>query len=110
MKGLVHMKQASPDLMDDMNDKPEQYSYGLRISLNEEDLKKVGLEMPAVGAMIHIMAMTKVTSIHAHDGESGSSHGVELQITHMKAEPEDNEGEDAPDNTRSAAQKIYGKK
>jgi hypothetical protein len=108
-KDLIHMKRP-PEAMGDMNDKPEEYPYGLRLSLTEADMEKIGLDMPKVGEMVHIMAMTKVTSVHAHDSaQGGASQGVELQITHMKAEIEDTE-DAKPADDRTPAQRIYGKK
>lgn len=109
---LVHMKRdtSAEGTMADLNDKTEEYPYGLRLNLTEDDLKKVGLDMPKVGEMVHVMAMTKVTAVHAHDSErGGTSQGVELQITHMSAEVEDTEDE-ADTDDRTPAQKIYGKK
>jgi len=109
---LAHMKsdKSGEKPMSDLNATPEEYPYGLRLRLTEEDMKKIGLDMPKVGEMVHIMAMTKVVSVHAHDSEDGgASQGVELQITHMSAEVEDTEDETDKDD-RTPAQKIYGKK
>ena len=112
MKGLTHMEHSEPDTMGDLNDNPENYPPGLRIYLTEKELEKIGLDMPKVGEMVHLMAMTKVCSTHASDGAAGPGSGVCLQITHMKAEVEDSEdiGDNEPKDTRTPAQKIYGKK
>lgn len=75
------------------------YPYGLCISLSEEELKKLGLdgELPAVGEMIHLCAMAKVTSVSENESEDSSGAKtkhcrVELQITHLATENEDTEG------------------
>ena len=109
---MAHMKRDQEQMLD-LNDGKEDYPYGLRLRLTEEDMTKLGLEMPAVGGMVHIAAMTKVISSHASDDvSSGASHGVELQITHMCAECEDDEDLDDEDDIddRTPAEKIYGKK
>lgn len=110
MKGLAHMQQAEPDTMGDLNENAENYPPGLRIYLTEAELEKTGLDMPKVGQMVHIMAMTKVCSTHASDGAAGPGSGVCLQITHMKAEIEDTEDEPEVEDKRTPAEKIYGKK
>jgi len=107
----AHMLRDAPKPMSDLAAAAPEYPYGLRLHLTEDDLKKIGLEMPAVGDMVHIMAMTKVVSAHAHDSvEGGASAGVELQITHMKAELEDDEDIGSEPDTRTPAEKIYGRK
>jgi hypothetical protein len=110
---LVHMKQDRADAdkpMNDLNSNKEEYPYGLCLNLGEAELKKLGIEMPKIGEMVHIMAMCKVTHCHASASEnSDPSSSCSLQITHMKAEIEDAEDEDDID-TRTPAEKIYGKK
>jgi len=75
------------------------YPYGLCISLNEEDLAKLGMgdgDLPAIGDMIHLAAMAKVTSVSenqntAEDGTVKKCCRIELQITHLATENEDEE-------------------
>lgn len=77
------------------------YPYGLCISLTEEEMAKMGMqnELPAVGDMIHLAAMAKVTSVSQNErvDEAGNKTNccrVELQITHMASiEDEDAETE-----------------
>jgi len=78
------------------------YPYGLCIALCEEELAKLGLggEMPTVGQMIHLAAMAKVTSVseserEGKDGTKEKSQRLELQITHLATEHEDEEAERA---------------
>jgi Major coat protein-like len=74
------------------------YPYGLCISLSEDELEKLGLdgELPQVGMMIHLSAMAKVTSVSQNereqiDGTKTLCKRVELQITHLATENEDEE-------------------
>jgi hypothetical protein len=73
------------------------YPYGLCLSLEEDELAKLGLDdLPNVGEMIHLCAMAKVTSVSQNeremtDGSKKSCRRVELQITHLATESEDEE-------------------
>lgn len=67
-----------------------KYPYGLCVSLDDDSLKKLGLdgELPAVGEIIHFEAIARVTS--ASENERETTEGatekccrVELQITDM---------------------------
>lgn len=85
------------------------YPYGLCICLCEDELEKLGLldEEIEVGDMIHLHAMCVVKSVSSSDNEmSGPSRRVELQITHIAAEDEDEENEEAEKPERRS--KLYG--
>lgn len=90
------------------------YPYGMCLSMDEEVLKKLGLDgdLPDVGEMIHIAGMAKVTSVSEReevqpDGSKKACCRVELQITHLAAEDEDREStleeREARDKERSTA-------
>lgn len=84
-------------------DKPEtaiadialpRYPWGLCIRLDEKQLEKLDIETgdAEVGDTIHLFALAKVTSISSSEREGGeSSKCVELQITHLATESEDEE-------------------
>ena len=91
------------------------YSYGLCISLNEEDLAKLGItdELPEVGDMIHLAAMAKVTSVSESEREDTAGTKtkccrVELQITHLATENEDDEEAEA-EATKARQSRFYDK-
>jgi hypothetical protein len=74
------------------------YPYGTCISLTEEELGKMGVagDLPEVGDMIHLAAMATVTSVSESErvdekGEKSKCCRVELQITHLATENEDEE-------------------
>ena len=89
------MKDMQRDLSD-FSDMPaiaaNNYPYGLCISLGDAEVEKLGLEdeTPEIGDMIHLFCMAKVTSI----SEDGNGKRIELQITHMACEDEDEENEE----------------
>lgn len=81
------------------------YPYGLSISLCEEELAKLGFGQDDldVNDMIHMHCMAVVTSKSNHDNvSSGPSCRVELQITHISAEDEDEENEEFDNQTDSS--------
>ena len=91
------------------------YPYGLCISLNEEDLAKLGItgELPEVGDMVHLVAMAKVTSVSESEREdTGGTKTkccrVELQITHLATENEDDEEAEA-EATKARQSRFYDK-
>ena len=90
---------------------PPAYPWGLCISLTEVELEKLSLpDDMEVGDMIHMHCMAKVTSVSKTDNEStGPCCRVELQITNMVSEDEDEENaeeDDAPVTSRRS--RLYG--
>ena len=61
------------------------YPYGLTLSLNRETLDKLGIKgLPAVGAVMKIVAKAVVTSVSQRQEADGEDyHCIELQITDM---------------------------
>ncbi len=59
------------------------YPYGCCVSLDDETLKKLGLDgdLPAAGEMVHFCAEAMVTC--GRVSADGQSHCVELQIIRM---------------------------
>jgi hypothetical protein len=100
---MIDMARDQEEIKEDMPKAIEApsapvYPYGLCISLTEEELEKLGLdgELPKVGMMIHFVAMAKVTSVSQNerveaDGTKENCCRVELQITHLATENEDEE-------------------
>ena len=78
-----------------------RYPFGLCISLSEKELDKLGLGGDCdVGDMIHIFAMCKVTSVSERETSDGNKCRVELQITDMSCENEDEENEEMDRTSR----------
>jgi len=67
------------------------YPYGLTVNLNDDSMKKLGLDKapPAIGTRMVLMATVEVTSVRSekeHDGDARTS--ADLQITEMELLPE----------------------
>lgn len=71
--------------------------YGLRISLSEDELQKLGIDIAdpddtcEVGDMIHLFCMATVTAVSREQTGDGVRERVELSITEMAVENEDRE-------------------
>ena len=67
------------------------YSYGLALTLDDDDLKKVGMDCDdpdcQTGNYIHLEVLAKVTGVHKME----AGHSLNLQITHMCIEDGDKE-------------------
>jgi hypothetical protein len=63
----------------------EDFPYGLRISLNESSLQKLGLSIKdfEIEGEIMIKAECNVTEVRSSKGNDYSSENVELQITKL---------------------------
>lgn len=90
------------------------YSYGLCLHLDKQELDKLGLDPTDIrpGEVIHLHAMAKVTSVHESAGndESDSKCTMEMQITHMVVEQESKEEEpDDEDEENEEAEEQMGK-
>jgi hypothetical protein len=70
-----------------MPDKPD-FPYGLRICLTEKEFAKLGLDYAEaeVGAVFHMRAMARITTITCTDGEGGKCCRVEAQIENLEIE------------------------
>lgn len=72
---------------------PPKYPYGLCVSLCEDELEKLGLDAEelALGDMLHLHALAKVTSVSKNDTEHGSHERVELVLAYIQCEDEGEE-------------------
>ena len=70
-----------------------KYPYGLSICLTEVELEKLGVDHEdwEVGGVLHLHALARITSISKNETEHGEKCRVELQLTHLDGESEDEE-------------------
>ncbi len=85
---MISMKRKpskSPGITESPVQATEEYPYGLEISLDDESLKKLGMDaMPAIGSTATLVAKVKVTSVSESANEHGSDRRLSLQITDME--------------------------
>ena len=100
MRHYVSLELDDDDKIDGTLEGPKpvvpDYPWGLRISLTEAEMRKLGLDDdPAVGDMLHFAAFAEVKHYSVNDSGDGAQRRVELQITMMSCiEDESTEFED----------------
>lgn len=120
---LINMARSAVDVKKDLALAPADYSgkyegpaypYGLCLSLEDETLKKLGLDgdMPDVGDIIQFNAIAKVTSVSENeregtDGTKSKCCRVELQITDMGI-PGVNQADRAVEKSAARRARFYG--
>lgn len=76
---------------------PSAYPYGLCLSLDKDTLEKLDVDFDRVevGETYHLFIMAKVTAKSKGARENMDPHEcIEMQVTHMGAESEDQENEE----------------
>jgi hypothetical protein len=95
---LTSMKRAVKRAKSDkvMSSAPDPYPYGLSIDLDEDGLKKLGLNINdfSVGDTVELHASATVRALRQSEENSGSSETMSLQITDLCVEPDDTDSED----------------
>ena len=110
MPNLIDMKitQASAEAVESLDCCYDPYPWGLRISLDNETLKKLGIEAMEVGKVVQISAVAEVKSFGVREeDEAGTpvvSRNASLQITSLLID-----GIPAAPN-KTAAEVFYTKK
>ena len=104
---LINLKRTASEKQEEMKEismmEQEDYSYGLCLYLDSEELEKLGITtLPKVGSsmMIKAKCMVKSTKQEAENGEE-MEHSMRLQITDMEI------GESMEDRNNNAATMLY---
>lgn len=91
---MIDMKLSAEESKQEASCEPKpgdgpKYPYGLSIYLNSKTLKKLGIEMPAVGQTMTLAAKVIVISNGMDQQQDGDKEErAELQITEMDLTPE----------------------
>lgn len=90
-ENLTDMKRSKKEKGDDCPevscDSQEDYPYGLRIHLEDDEISKLNIPMPEIGSTMVLVANIKVTSVSERADEDGENRSVGLQITEMELAP-----------------------
>lgn len=99
-KGMVDMARTTEEkivLVEQSMPLPAaaaDYPYGLCLSLTEDELEKLDLDDDVeAGDTLHFMALATVKSVSKNDYNGEKSCRIELQITRMAVENEDDEAD-----------------
>ena len=69
-------------------DVPNPYSYEHRVSLNTGDMTKLGMDVPKVGDVFHVLGEGHVVSTDQSEAQNGDkAHNVSLQLKKMSIKP-----------------------
>jgi hypothetical protein len=90
------MKTEYPGIPDDVLAGMDKYPSGLTIWFGNDELEKLDLDTSdvEVGDFIHLFCFAKVTSISKNETSEGCRQRIELQITNIACEDEDEEMDD----------------
>ncbi|EOU1336451.1 capsid staple protein [Cronobacter malonaticus] len=101
---LVNLKNGTDTYQDESGETKtrDDYPWGLRINLDNETLKKLGVSMPAVGAEVMITARAVVKGTSVRDDGDEKYQNADVQITDMAIAPAQAERQ------KSAADTLYG--
>ena len=101
---MINMKRAPEreEMLGEIEKDEPRYPYGLCISLEKEDMDKLGLSnLPKVGTEVSFMAKAVVKGTSAYETQGGSDMRVELQITDMEMKA------DQTERNNAAASMLY---
>ncbi len=101
---MVNLKQGT-DSFENEDGKTVQrddYPWGLRITLNNETLKKLGITLPKVGAEMLLAGKVKVLSTSTREDGDETNSSVDLQITDIGLM------DDSAAPQKTAADTLYG--
>jgi hypothetical protein len=84
---MVDLKRSKKERSKEMapaSSDPNRYPYGTRISLDHDEMEKLGMnKAPRVGDEVHVMAKGHVESASEHDHGDGPRRHVSIQLKHM---------------------------
>lgn len=109
MKNTVQTKDSS--LVSPMSQ--DEYPWGLRLSLDNETLTKLGMtELPAIDSEFKLVALCCVVSVSQSeraDGEPQRDVGLQIeQLMLMPAKEEDGESDDTKDPAKGMYPSMLG--
>lgn len=71
--------------------RPPDYPYGLRISLDGESLKKLGIDMMDVGQEVTLQGIGVVVACSMNSGMHGEQKSVDIQLQQLDVQGEEKE-------------------
>ncbi|HHU2814409.1 hypothetical protein N3K64_04825 [Escherichia coli] len=101
---LVNLKNGTDTYQDESGETKtrDDYPWGLRLNLDNDTLKKLGVSMPAVGTEIMITARAVVKATSTREDGNEKYQNADVQITDMSMDPAQAEQQ------KSAADTLYG--
>jgi hypothetical protein len=93
----AELKEEKAEMTVGPGGKPDPYSWGLNLRLEESELDKLGLKLlPQVGSEVHFMAVACVTNVSQSSsvrGDDETSVGLQIRMMQiLQVEAPDEEG------------------
>lgn len=83
MTSMKMPKRKKSTLVSELDESP-RYPYGLKINLEKEQLKQLGItDLPEVGSVVTLAAKCEVSSTSSFKTDNGERKDMSLQITEM---------------------------
>ena len=106
---MVDMALDQEEKAEVSNPSPPKYPWGLSICLCQDELDKLNIDSEdvAIGDLLHMHSLAKVTSISSNETEDGGlKTSIQLQVIAISAEDEEEEDAEAePEMKRTS--KFY---
>lgn len=85
------------------------YPFGTSISLENDQIEKLGLEDGEVGDYLHAEILVKLCGLHVTATEAGERKCMNLQITHLKilSDEDGDDDDDGDGDGRPASRDLY---
>ncbi len=108
MATLINMENTAEEAKQQVDPsmvKGPKYPWGLTISLDDDSLKKLGIDtLPEVGTAVMVVAKATVASVSARQSEGGENYRcLDLQLTDMQVSGTQK------DRMGRATEALYGK-
>ena len=86
---LVDMKLTKKEAKDnEVAPESPRYPYGIQISLDDEELKKLNFDsLPDVGDEFIVVGVGPVTSVRQSEREAGSDRSISIQLQKLEVGP-----------------------
>jgi hypothetical protein len=86
---LVDMKLTKKEAKDnEVASESPRYPYGLKINLDDEELKKLGFDtLPDVGDEFIVVGVGPVTSVHEREDQDGTDRSFSIQLEKLEVGP-----------------------
>lgn len=97
LKSMMMDAEEADEQGVELEESGERYPYGLRLSIDDGSLEKLGLtKMPSVGETFTITAQVKVVSTRSYEDEDGEpENSSDWQITAMEVGSSSSSSSDA---------------
>ena len=105
---MPDLKDMKREQREDLAPQESVYPHGLTLHVDEESMRKLGLEsLPLVGSEMHLAAVVRVTRVSQEDTPKGKERNMALQVEQMAVAPKKEDKQEQVDTQSEAAAVLY---